>query len=74
MAEEIKPREIVFGELYEDDSGYRWRVALEGIASEERRVVIGEGDYSQSIDPLKTNIRDVANALNQIADLLGEPQ
>ena len=71
---DIKPDSIVFGEFYGDQSGYEWRVALVRGSDGTRRVEIGEGDHSAWIDPESVSVRDVASAIYQIANLLGEPE
>lgn len=74
---EIKPREVTFGELYEDGSGYLWRVALvrQGNGEWGNRVEVGEAgsDNCYWIDPAKSDLRAIAFAFNSIADMLEQP-
>jgi hypothetical protein len=69
----IKPRELIFGETYEDKSGYQWSVRLVHAPKDNGPSVIIEGPGGDvQFDALSVTIRNIAKALDAIADLLGE--
>lgn len=71
MSEALKIKEVLYGERYGDDSGWKWAVALRWSERGRRVVVEGYGGDIE-IDVADSSIRAIAAAFNQIAEILGE--
>lgn len=68
----LEPKEILYGERYSDDSGYEWAVELDKETYSIPRVVVTGSGGTVDFDPCSVSIRQIALALELIADLLGE--